>query len=104
MSFPQSSPPAAPVEIATRFASGCFRRSVMAALEASRHPAATNRSARHSMSIVRASSSGMRFASQTNPQMSSGASRQDCTIRPSQKQSLPVPPAPSGDLGKENQE
>jgi hypothetical protein len=38
-----------------------------------RHPAATNRVARHSMSEDRAPSRGVRFASETNTQMSSGS-------------------------------
>src|SRR5437867_4185872 len=53
----------------------------MAALEASKHPAATNRRARHWMSTLRVPSSGMRFASRTNPPMSHGASSQDSSIR-----------------------
>jgi hypothetical protein len=100
MVFPQSSRRAA-VENKPRFEAPCLWPSAMAAYEASRHPAATNLGARHPMSVVRVSSSGMRFASRTNPQMSSGTSRQDCTIRPSRKQSPPVYLQPI-ELHKEN--
>ena len=41
-------------------------------LDGGRHPAATNRVARHSMSEDRAASGGVHFASKTNTQMSSG--------------------------------
>lgn len=44
----------------------------------------------HTMSICRASSSGMRFVSRTNPQRSSGPKKQDSTIRPSREQSPPA--------------
>ena len=40
-----------------------------------RHPVATNRVARHSMSEDRAPSCGVRFASKTNSQMSSGSKK-----------------------------
>ena len=59
------------------------------------HPAATNRRARHSMSPLRVSSSGMRFASKTNPQMSSGASQPDAMSRRSRRWPRPTRTSPS---------
>jgi hypothetical protein len=60
-----------------------------ASVDQSRHPAATNRVARHSMSEDRAPSGRDALCFQTNSQMSS--SFQDFTIRLSRRQRLPDP-------------
>ena len=66
MGFPQSSRPRV-VEIPLLSAAEPY-----VSLDSGRHPAATNRVARHSMSEDRAPSGGVHFASKTNTQMSSG--------------------------------
>jgi hypothetical protein len=86
--FPQQSPRCAAVKISVselrmKFSAGSLQ------CTASRHPAVTSRPTKHKMLFSRVSSSGMRFVSRTNTQMTSRPGAR-LSIRISQETKLPA--------------